>query len=105
MPLMSTYVSSLNRILLLQKRAVRAITNSDYRAHSTPLFLHLKILDIYKLNTFHIAKFMFMYHHNLLPPFFLNLFLTSYHVHNYNTRNVTMSKSEFVIYLNLYISY
>ena len=44
----STYVSSLNRILLLQKRVVRAITNSDYRAHSTPLFLHLKsiILNI-----------------------------------------------------------
>jgi hypothetical protein len=82
----STYVSSLNRILLLQKRAVRAITNSDYRAHSTPLFLDLKVLDIYKLNTFHIAKFMFKYHHNLLPPFFLNLFFTSYHVHNYNPR-------------------
>ena len=89
----STYVSSLNRILLLQKRAVRAITNSDYRAHSTPLFLDLKILDIYKLNTFHIAKFMFMYHHNLLPQFFLNLFFTSYHVHNYNTRNVTNYRS------------
>ena len=34
----STYVSNLNRIYYLQKRAVRAITNSDYRAHSAPLF-------------------------------------------------------------------
>ena len=30
----STYVSNLNRIYYLQKRAVRAITNSDYQAHS-----------------------------------------------------------------------
>ena len=57
----STYVTSLNRILLLQKRALRAITNSDYRAHSVPLFIQLKFLHIYKVNSFHIAKFTFLY--------------------------------------------
>ena len=34
----STCVSSLNRIYYLEKRAVRAVTNSDYRAHSALLF-------------------------------------------------------------------
>jgi hypothetical protein len=34
----STYATSLNRIWLLQKRAVRVMTNSEYRAHSAPLF-------------------------------------------------------------------
>ena len=43
----STYVTYLNRIYCLQKRAVQAITNSDYRAHSAPLFSKLKILDIH----------------------------------------------------------
>ena len=33
----STYVTSLNRIWLLQKRIVRVMTNSDYCAHSAPL--------------------------------------------------------------------
>ena len=64
----STYVSNLNRIYYLQKRAVRAITNSDYRAHSAPLFSKLGILDIFQVNTFEIAKFMFYYRNNLLPP-------------------------------------
>ena len=36
---------------------MRAITNTDYRAHSAPLFSKLKILDIYQINTFQIAKF------------------------------------------------
>ena len=71
----STYVTNLNRIYCLQKRAVRAITNSDYRAHSAPLFSKLGILDIYQINTFQIAKFMYCYHNNLLPPLFFNLFL------------------------------
>ena len=43
----STYVTNLNRIYCLQKRAVRAITNSDYKAHSAPLFSKLRILDIF----------------------------------------------------------
>ena len=51
----STHVSNLNTIYYLQKRAVRAITNSDYRAHSAPLFSKLGILDIFRVNTFEIA--------------------------------------------------
>jgi len=71
----STYVTNLNRIYCLQKRAVQAITNSDYRAHSAPLFSKLGKLDIYQINTFQIAKFMYCYHNNLLPPLFLTCFL------------------------------
>ena len=79
----STYVTNLNRIFCLQKRVVRVITNSDYRGHSAPLFTKLGILDVFPVNSFQIAKFMFYYHNLLLPPMFLNLFLTSGQVHNY----------------------
>ena len=71
----STYVTNLNIIFCLQKRAVRAITNSDYGAHCAPSFSKLGILDIYQINTFQIAKFMYCYHNNLLSPLFFNLFL------------------------------
>ena len=82
----STYVSALNRIFYLQKRAVRAITNSDYRAHSAPLFAKLGIMDIFQINSFQISKFMFYYHNQLLPSMFSNLFETSRQVHDYGTR-------------------
>ena len=89
-----TYVSNLNRIFYLQKRVVRAITNSDYRVHSAPLFAKLGILDIFQVNSFQIAKFMFYYHKQLLPPVFLNLFLlTSSQVHNYGTRTANRYRS------------
>ena len=58
-------------------RTVRAITNSDYRAHFAPLFAKLGILDIFQINSLQIAKFMFYYHNQLLPPMFLNLFPSS----------------------------
>ena len=82
----STYVPILYRIYYLQKRAVRAVTNSGYRAHTAPLFFKLKILDIFQINTLDITKFMFRYHNNLLPPIFLNLFMTNRQVHRYDTR-------------------
>ena len=59
---------------------------SDYRAHSAPLFSKLGILDIYQINTFQIAKFMYCYHNNLLPPLFFNLFFTNSQIHGYSTR-------------------
>ena len=80
----STYVSNLNRIYYLQKRAVRAITNSDYRAHTAPLF-----------NTFEIAKFMFRFHNDLLPPLFLNLFMTYSQIHRYDPRTASNYRVNF----------
>ena len=85
----STSVSNLNRIYYLQKRAVRAITNSEYRAHTAPLFSKLEILDIFQVNTLDTAKFMFRYHNNLLPPLFRNLFMTNSQVHRYDTRTAS----------------
>ena len=88
-------MSNLNRIFILQKRAVRAITNCDYRAHSAPLFAKFRILDIFQVNLFLIAKFMLYYHNQLLPPLFLNLFETSSEIHNYGTRTAGCYRPHF----------
>ena len=47
----STYVTNLNRIFLLQKRAVRAMTNSNHLAPSAPLFAEWNILHIFRVNS------------------------------------------------------
>ena len=60
---------------------MRAITNSEYRAYTAPLFSKLEILDIFQVNTPDTAKFMFRYHNNLLPPLLRNLFMTNSQVH------------------------
>ncbi len=72
---------------MLQKRVVRLLTNSGFREHTAPLFHELNLLDIYKINSLHIGKFMFSYHNKLLPSSFLKLFTPSNQIHHYNTRN------------------
>ena len=85
----STYPTNLNRIYLLQKQAMRAITKSNYLAHSAPLFSRLKVLDIYQINSLHIGKFMYKYQNRLLPSVFLDLFQTGNQIHKYNTRSAS----------------
>ena len=82
----TTYCSNLNYIYLLQKRIVRLISKTHYLANTAPLFSKRKVLDIYTINSFSVATFMYSYHHNLLPSSFRNLFLTSNQVHHYETR-------------------
>ena len=81
----STYCSNLNCIYLLQKRIVRLITKAHYLANTASLFSQLKVLDIFSINSFSVATFMYSYHHNLLPSSFRDLFLSSNEVHQYET--------------------
>jgi len=41
--------TNLDKIATLQKKIIRIVTNSPYRAHSEPLFKQLKILPFFKL--------------------------------------------------------
>ena len=71
---------------LLQLYVVVHLLSTKSGLCTAPLFFKLKSLDILQINTLDIAKFMFRYHNNLLPPLFLNLFMTNSRVHRYDTR-------------------
>ena len=59
-----------SRILLLQKRAMRTITNSWYRAYTTPIFKSLNILKINYLYWRMVLKFYYKLENKLLPSYF-----------------------------------
>ena len=59
-----TYNTHINRLFLLQKRAVRLICGESFLAHTDPIFYRTKILkiqDIYRLN---VAVYMFGARHS-----------------------------------------
>ena len=63
------HTSYLNRLFIIQKMAVRAITSSKFGAHSGPLFKKFSALDVFKLHTFLIATFVCkLIHQKLLHP-------------------------------------
>ena len=55
----NTYKSFLQPILNLQKKVLRLITFSDFRAPSAPLFRQLSILNVHQLCIFNTCLFIF----------------------------------------------
>ena len=82
----STYVTNLQRIYLLQKRAVLAISKADYKASSKPLFANLKLLDVFSIYSLQVSSFMYLYHNDALPISFTQIFQTGNQIHQYSTR-------------------
>jgi len=65
---------ALKRLLCLQKRAIRLVTKSHYRAASSPIFYDLKILKLEDIHKMQILVFMYKAKHGLLPACCSNLF-------------------------------
>ena len=58
------------RIELLQKKAIRLITNSSYTAHTTPLIIELGLLKVQDMFKLKLLKFYYKLSSNLLPQYF-----------------------------------
>ena len=68
-------------------KAVRAISKSDFNAHSKPLFLKYKLLSIFDIANFHKLSFVYSAINNLLPVCFSDYFTQSNSLHHYSSRN------------------
>jgi hypothetical protein len=77
--------SCINKLYLLQKKAVRLICNEKYNAHSEPLFKKLEILKITDMISLSKLKFMHQYTYNKLPISFFQTWLTNQERRDLNT--------------------
>ena len=82
----NTYKSYLNKLLLLQKRAIRIITKSDFRHPSQPLFAKLQVLPIHELIRLNTVLYMFRLQNKLLPKMPNINLVNNSNIHRYFTR-------------------
>jgi len=75
------------KIKLIQKKIVRAISFADFDASTKPLMKELKILSLDDLYKMQIASLMWDYDHGSLPHSLKNLFTRRSTVHTINLRN------------------
>ena len=76
----------LDRIKKIQKKAIRAITFSDSRAHTSPLFKNLKILNVTDLIKLKIASLLWDLDKKTLPHSLSTYFTKANSMHEQNTR-------------------
>ena len=77
----------INRLITLQKRAVRCIINAKYNAHTDPIFAKLGILKFKDLLDLNQICFVHKFISNKLPPSFDDFFVK---LPNFN-RNLSLS--------------
>jgi hypothetical protein len=64
--------STVNRIVKLQKKAIRNISKAKYNAHTSNLFKKLNIIKFEDMLTINCIKFFFKYENCMLPKYFEN---------------------------------
>ena len=79
----------LNKLLKLQKRAVRHICKTSFRHSSIPLFRDLRILNVYNMYNLELAVFMYKYSTDDLPAIFNGYFSKRSQIRHRDTRNMT----------------
>ncbi len=77
-----------DRIVKLQKKAVRIVSLSKYNAHTEPIFKQLKLLKVTDILKVQELKFYYKYVHRMLPNYLLDMpFYPNTNTHNYSTRH------------------
>ena len=82
----SNYRSSLNKLFLLQKKMIRIITSSPYRAHTGPLFIANQMLDIFDINDYMVSIFIYKNFKVQKSNLFSSFYRWNTDVHDHNTR-------------------
>lgn len=88
----STYATHINKLVTMQKKIVRAISNAEYNEHAHPFFLELNLLKLNDIYTIEMAKFMYKYVNKDLPEPLSNIFVNTHHIHDHNTRQSTFMR-------------
>jgi len=87
----NTYQSTIDPLLILQKKCVRLMTFAEFKAHTNPIFIKLKILKMREFVEFQTALFMHDYFTNNLPKPFDSFFSPVNQRLSYNTRLASRS--------------
>ena len=86
----NTYSTCLNKLRILQKKAIRIITQSHYLAHTDPLFSKLKLLKLDDLYKHQLGIYMYKSTKDLLPDSMSSIVIPIgplHNVHDHNFRN------------------
>ena len=78
----NSFKTHLQKLIILQKKIVRIITNSEFRAHTANLFVEIKIMPLEKLYIYFAGIYLYKCRNKLTPKLFWNVVLPSVSVRN-----------------------
>jgi ribonuclease P/MRP protein subunit RPP40 len=82
----STYKTHLNKIVIIQKKAVRIIANAPYYSHTNNIFHQYNILKFTDICNLYLGKYMYQQLNSLLPEPLSDTYSSCSDIHAHNTR-------------------
>ena len=82
----SSFKTHTNKIVVLQKKAVRAIAHVPYNYHTVPIFRPYNLLRFHDIYNIYLGKYMYLQMNNQLPLPLIHNFSQCQDIHAYNTR-------------------
>ncbi len=82
----NTYVSNINKIMVIQKRAIRIVHYANRYTHSNPLFSRCKTIKLYDIIRYKTGIFMYEAYHSNLPTNLQTYFTLVHENSDHNTR-------------------
>ena len=79
--------TTIETLLILQKKAIRLVNRVHYLEHTKPLFESMKILTIYQQYDLNCILFIYKCLNSNRYPSFKNIMIRNSQFHNYNTRS------------------
>ena len=70
----NNYPTNLEKLVLVQKKLVRIITYSPFRAHSEPLLYADRLLTVTDINEYVVGMFMYQWVNENFPRIFKNFY-------------------------------
>ena len=82
----NTYKTTLSKLHILQKKAIRSKTGSPLRTNNETLFKQNCMLNLKKINTYLVGMFMYNVYHGIVPDIFEGMFIYNNMIHDHDTR-------------------
>ena len=82
----NTYKTTLSKLQILQNKAIRIITGSPPRTKNKTLYKHDCMLNLNRINTYRVGKFMCDVYHCIVPDIFKDMFVYHNMTHDHDTR-------------------
>ena len=82
----NTYQTNLNNAVLVQKRLIRIITCSPFRAHTEPLMFANRLMSLSNINVYMTCIFVYQCLDGCTPDIFNDFYASNRNVHDHETR-------------------
>ena len=82
----NTYKTTLSKLQIVQNKALRITNGSPPRTNNETLYRKNCMLNLNKINTYLVGKFMYNVYHGIVPDIFEGMFVYNNMIHYHDTR-------------------